>query len=144
MRQGDLANCNGAFQAEDIWQEYLLSMEQPTLHKQVLVTHHPIQNHEPVEIEVNGTLQLRPEIQEWGPEIECSIDKDRLGEYRKMWPKTGRKVKKRARYLVWARLKVHRNGPRGMNVTLSWEIAPPSFRIHTNGETCRTPNTFGG
>lgn len=110
-------------------------MKEATLHKQVLVTHDPIQDHDPVEVEVDGVWQLRPGIYEWGREIECKIDPQVLSQYRKMWPKTGRKVAERARYLVWARLKVHRDGPSGMDVALSWEVAPPSFRVHTNGET---------
>jgi hypothetical protein len=137
--QGDLSYSNGTSGVEDIWQEYLLAgepREDRFLRKRVFVTNEPIEDHEPIGTLVDGKWQPRPGIHEWGNEISCEVDKTTLCQYRKMWPKVGRKTKERARYLVWARLKVHRTGPGGMDVALSWEIAPPSFRRHNNGEIC--------
>ena len=129
--QGDLANCNGTSSDEDIWQEYLLAAED--WEDRFLAN--------PIGTLVDGELQPKPGIHEWGNEITCEVDETTLRQYRKMWPKVGRKTKRRARYLVWARLKVHRTGPGGMDVALSWEIAPPSFRRHTNGEICSHART---
>ena len=81
-----------------------------------------------------GETKLRPDIREWGEEIQLEVDLEDLRQYRTMWPKKGHNPQTTARHLVWARLRVGRKGPSGMDITLSWEKADPSFRRHTNGE----------
>lgn len=135
--QGKLGDPNDIV-VEDIWEQYLLSEKVPYVSKQVYVTRSPIKDHECMLQWVEGELkdgkwekgkwEVRPDLEEWGEELRQYVNLERLKEYPKAWPRKGPRTPDNFRYEVWAKLKLCRKGPNGMDISLSWELAEPGFK----------------
>lgn len=106
---------------EDIWQEYHLATDEPYLLKQIYWTDSKLVNSENIFVDDD----LRPELHEWDDEIKFEIDIGSLARYPAIWLTPKSDGDDGLRYTVWARLRVK---VFDLQVSISWDIAPPNFR----------------